>query len=72
MKWLSDRPNSPAHFVLKKKISFVLHSNSMKLGKIVVRYLCVLKLHKVSLNSNEKQESFLMTHLMDGPSFEAR
>ena len=68
MKCLSDRPNSPAHFVLKFIFSFVLHSNSMKLGKIVVRYLCVLKLLKVSLNSNEKQESFLMTHLTDGPT----
>ena len=44
----------------------------MKVGKVVVRYLCVLKLHEVSLNSNEKQDVFLMTHLTDGPSFEAR
>ena len=28
-------------------------------------YLYLLKLHQVSLNSNEKQKSFLMTHLMD-------
>ena len=71
MKWLSVRPNSPAHFTLKIFFSFILHSKSMKVGKIVVRYLCVLKLYKVSLNSNEKK-SFILTHLTDGPSFEAR
>ena len=29
-----------------------------------VQALCVLKLHLVSLNSNEKQKSCLMTHLI--------
>ena len=28
-------------------------------------YICVLKLHQVSLNSDEKQKSFLMAHLTD-------
>ena len=37
------------------------------MGNIVVSYLCVLKLRQVSSNSNEKQKSFLMTHLTDGP-----
>ena len=35
-------------------------------------YLYVLKLHQVSLNSNEKQKSFLMTHLTDSPSVKGR
>ena len=30
------------------------------------------KLHQVSLNSNEKQKSFLMTHLTDGLSVKER
>ena len=29
-----------------------------------VQARCVLKLHQVSLNSNEKQKSCLMTHLI--------
>ena len=35
-------------------------------------YLCVLKLHQVSLNWNEIQKSFLMIHLKGGPSIKGR
>ena len=35
-------------------------------------YLCVLKLHQVSLNWDEKQKSFLMIHLTGGPSIKGR
>ena len=47
-----------------KKLFF--HLNSMKISEVVVIYV-YLKLHQVSLNSNEKQKSFSMTHLIDGP-----
>ena len=46
--------------------------NSIKIGEVVLIYECVLKLRQVSLNSNEKQKRFLMTHLMDGPSVKGR
>ena len=40
----------------------------MKLGEVVVNsYLCVQKLHQVSLNSNVNQKKILMTHLTDSP-----
>ena len=32
----------------------------MKLGEVVVLYLCVLQLHQVSLNSDEKNNSFIL------------
>ena len=34
--------------------------------------ICVLKLQQLSLNPNENQKSFLMTHLTDGPSDKGR
>ena len=37
---------------------FVFPLNSMKINEVVVN-LSVVKLHQVSLNSNEKQKSFL-------------
>ena len=37
------------------------------------RYLCVVKLHEVSLTLNEKQKSFfLITHLTNGLSVKGR
>ena len=60
---LTDRPSVVC--VIKKLscISFEFNENWCSCS-----YLCVLKLHQVSLNSNEKQKSFLMTHLKDGLS----
>ena len=43
----------------------------MKIGEVVV-ILDVLKFPQVSLNSNEKQNSFLMTHLTESPSDKGR
>ena len=44
----------------------------MKLGEVVVLTLCVLQLHQVSLNSDEKIIVLYQTHLKDGPSIRGR
>ena len=40
---------------------FVYHHNLIKLGDVVVLHVCVLQLHKVSLNSDEEQKKVLYT-----------
>ena len=64
------RDGCPLNVSLKN--FFVYHLNSMKIGKVVSSYLCVLKLHQVSLNLNENQKRYFITHLMDGLSIKGR
>ena len=64
---LMDRPTVKC--VIRKPFCFSFEFNENWWS---CSYLCVLKLHQVSLNSNETQKSFLMTHLMVESSVKGR
>ena len=59
---ITCRPNSPTlKCAIKKHFCFSFEFNDLW----SFSYLFVLKIHQVSLNLNEKQKKFLMTHLTD-------
>ena len=67
---MSLRLNSSAFkYVIKKLFGFSLEFNENWRS---CSYLCVIILHQVLLNLNEKQNSFLSIHLADGPSVKGR